>query len=373
MKIGILTFWWSQDNYGQLLQCFALQKYLRDMGHEAYLIRYRYSTDTKKTLFIVKVFKAFNIIKLLRYLSKKLKKYKITNEQVLFNREFDDFRNKYLCFSKEIYSTYLELKENPPLADAYIVGSDQVWNYKLLDIPRSNPCHAYFLDFGPENVKRLSYAASFGVSELPDVVKATIKPLLANFNYISVREENGVSLCKQCGCKKVEWVCDPTLLLDASCYRVLYRDCIDNIQKPEKKYIFLYMLSNECSFDIQNVYNYAASKKLDVVYVTGNGRIDNKEKQFPNIPTWLYLVDNSEYIITNSFHCGVFSSLFHKQFGIVPLSGNDKGMNARFDSLFARLGIESRYIIKDDFSVLDNKYTITNNKEMPSFIKYLGE
>ncbi len=124
----------------------------------------------------------------------------------------------------------------------------------------------------------------------------------------------------------------------------------------KRKFILLYMLKNKCDFNIQYVYEFAAAKKLEIIYVTGNGIIDGKDKFFATIPEWLYLIDNAEYVITNSFHCAVFSIIFMKQFGVLPLSGIDVGMNSRFDSLFEFLGTGCRYIKETDFSILEETY-----------------
>ena len=353
MRIGIITFWWSNDNYGQLLQCYALQKYLRDLGHEVYLIKYNFRSDLKKNPLLIKVIKALNPYFLIRFLLQKKHKKQIMYEELKNNRKFNEFREKYINFSEKQYNSYLELQHNPPEADCYIVGSDQVWNYKYLDIPRSASYRPMFLDFGNENIKRLAYAASWGVKELPEEIIKVLNPLLSKFNYIGVREQSGIELCSQCGRDDAEWVCDPTLLLPAEKYREIYEN--EEIRKPKDKYLLLYLLNNRFSFDKQKVYEFAKSKELEVVYITGNGMVDKHKKFFATIPEWLYFVDNAEYVITNSFHCGVFSTIFNKKFGIVPLCGNDEGMNARFDSLFEVRGIGSRYISEYDFSVLETK------------------
>ena len=353
MKIGILTFYWARDNYGQLLQCYALQKYLRDAGHEAFLIRYNWSLDALSTPLWKKAFKALNPVKLYNFIAGKIRAKKLLDEQKQHDRHFDDFRAKYIAFLPTDYAHFSELRENPPECDAYVVGSDQVWNFSWCGKSKA-PIHAYFLDFGGEGVKRLSYAASWGVTAISEEYRAEIAPLLSRFDYISVREESGVGLCRECGRSDAEWVCDPTLLLGAETYRAIYRE--NEIRKPKSKFLLLYMLANKCDFDIQAVYDFAKSKNLSVVYVTGNGVVDNREKYFATIPEWLYLMDNAEYVVTNSFHCGVFSTIFEKKFGIVRLTGGLEGMNARFDSLFALRGTGARYVWDRDFSVLDVPY-----------------
>lgn len=370
MTIGILTFWWSQDNYGQVLQCYALQKFLRDLGHEAFLIRYNNTNDLKRLPLFLRLLKAFNPVILYKYLKKKIRFAKVLNEQIEYNRHFDDFRKKYIPFSGKEYTSFKELKQNPPAADVYIVGSDQVWNYWNMRLwCYKNPIHAYFLDFGSDSTKRLSYAASWGRKELSEEYKEEIVPMLAKFNYISVREQNGIDLCAQCGKNDAEWVCDPTLILSAEKYRELYQN--ENVRKQSSKYLFLYMLNNKFSFDIQKIYDFAQSKGLEVVYITGNGKIDKYPKYFATIPEWLYLVDNAEYVITNSFHCSVFSTIFNKKFGIVPLCDKDEGMNARFDSLLDLRGIDKHYIFEDDFSAIEKEYTAKDIEVSGNFLNIL--
>ena len=276
MKIGILTFWWSQDNYGQLLQCYALQKYLRDAGHDAFLIRYDSRNDFFRTPFILRFFKALNPVLLCKFLQHKINSKKLLEESKLNDRHFDDFRENYIVQSENVYTLYNQLKENPPEADVYIVGSDQVWNFSLFKTVNNckNLIHAYFLDFGSTQTKRISYAASWSCSDLRSDIIEKISPLLKNFDYVSVREKSGINLCRKCGYDTAEFRCDPTLLLTAENYRSLYKENCDT-SKRKNPYLFLYMLNNTCDFDIQKVYEFGERKNLEIVYVTGNGKIDS--------------------------------------------------------------------------------------------------
>lgn len=362
LKIGILTFWWSNDNYGQLLQCYALQKYLRDAGHDAFLIRYDSRNDFIRTPFILRCLKALNPVLLCKFLRHKIQ-YKINSKKLLEeskinDRHFDDFRAKYIVQSENVYTSYNQLKENPPEADVYIVGSDQVWNFYE---HRLNQCrnlvHAYFLDFGSKQTKRISYAASWSCSDLRPDIFEEISPLLKKFDYVSVREKSGINLCRKCGYDTAEFRCDPTLLLLAEDYRSMYKENYGT-SKRKNPYLFLYMLNNVCDFEIQKVYEFAERKNLEVVYVTGNGKIDRYEKTFATIPQWLSLIDNAEYVVTNSFHCCVFSLLFEKKFGVVPLTKTLAGMNSRIETLSEIFGIKPRWIMEDEggvFSVLEEE------------------
>jgi hypothetical protein len=354
MRIGVMTFWWSDDNYGQLLQCYALQKYLRDAGHDAYLIRYDPRNDYVKTPLGKKMLKALNPALLCRFLAWQVKKRARAKLDALNKRrEFDVFRDEHIRQSAKTYTSYRELAVDPPDADAYITGSDQVWNPDFLGVPRSaGPLRAFMLDFGSAATKRLAYAASFGKERLDDGVIQKMAPLLKRFEYVSAREQSGVTICRQCGVD-AEWVPDPTMLLPAEAYRALYNGAAP-FPMPGEPYCLLYMLGNKHEFPVQQVYDWARERGFAVVYVSGNAQYDKYPKTYATIPQWLYLVDHAAYVVTNSFHCGVFSMLFGKKFGVVPLSGEASGMNGRFASLFARFGIAPRFVTAGDISALEN-------------------
>ena len=354
MKIGIMTFWWSEDNYGQILQCYALQKYLRDTGHDAYLIRYDPRKDYIKNPLTARFLKALNPIKLYNFIRHKLRLYRAAKEQQACPRYFSQFRNRYLVQSEKIYTSYNQLKTDPPTADMYIVGSDQVWNFYTSKLQKViNTVHAYFLDFGGKNIKRVSYAASWGNFFIEKNFREEIQPLLERFDYVSVREKSGIAICEDCHAQ-ADWVPDPVFLLNTEAYRSLYME--NSFDKPQKKYVFLYLLSNPCDCSIVDIKRWAESKGLDVVYVSGNNSIDGHTKIFASIPQWLYLIDNAEYVITNSFHCCVVSSMFHKRYAAVPVKGLISGMNSRLDSLWELLEVSPRLFINNNFSVLDVKY-----------------
>lgn len=363
MIIGILTFWWSQDNYGQLMQCYALQKYLRDAGHDAKIIPYNNKYEYISKQLWKRILKAMNPILLSRYVKKKLHNAAVLDEQSKNSRHFDEFRKEFIHFYQEEYSSYSQLVENPPIADVYIVGSDLVWGVSAAawDKRYEAIINAYFLNFGKPETKRFSYAASWGTDSIKKESAAIIAPLLERFDYVSVREKSGVELCRKCSYENAEWVCDPTMLLSAQQYREIYNG--SKVRKRSKPFLLLYMLNNRCDFDIEKVYEFAAVKGLEVVYVTGNGRIDKYEKFYATIPEWLYLIDCAEYVITNSFHGSVLSTIMETQYGVIRLSGEDANTNVRFDSLFEWCAIEKRFITSEDFSVMDKEFQIHNTQE----------
>jgi hypothetical protein len=352
IKIGIMTFWWSDDNYGQLLQCYALQKYLRNAGHDAFLIRYDPRNDYVKTPLWKKTIKAVNQVALANYLKFKIRKYSDIKEKKEHSRHFGEFRKEHIRQTDRIYYSYKELAENPPEADVYITGSDQVWNPDFIGFKNNNnQTRAFFLDFGSHATKRIAYAASFGKEWFEDDFVQEITPLLKRFDYISVREKSGLDICRQCGVTNAEWAPDPTMLLNNVDYRALYGPI--NQSDNEGPYCLVYMLSNECDFSIETVYDWANTINNKVLYITGNVKHDKYEKTYATIPEWLYFIDKAEYVITNSFHCSVFSLLFQKKIGVVPLTGKSTGMNSRFDSLFETFDIQQQFI-DASFAVFNN-------------------
>jgi hypothetical protein len=360
MKIGIMTLWWSDDNYGQLLQCYALQKYLRDAGHDAYLIRYDPRTDYIKTPVWKKVLKAFDPAKLINYLS--YKKRLISNRREMKDnpRGFNDFREKYIKQTDKIYYSYDELVSDPPEADVYITGSDQVWNTFSLSFEQAcKKLQAYFLNFGSHEIRRIAYAASFGKETVANDFIREISPLLERFDYISVREKSGLTICHQCGIENVDWVPDPTLLLSTDDYRLLYKN--EQPVWPKKPYLFLYLLGNKTRFSFESVYQWAKEKNLEVIYVSGNVQVDKYKKVYATIPQWISLIENAECIITNSFHGCVFSIIFHKRLIPIMLTGKYVSeMNTRVESLFKLL--EIKCINDNHANQLDNIYDFNKNR-----------
>lgn len=369
MKIGIMTFWWSQDNYGQLLQCYALQKYLRDAGHDAYLIRYNSQSDYVPLPFYERLKKACNITDVVKFLCRKIKEKKSRLEIIDNPRFFDNFRDENIVSSENVYNHFSELTIEPPDADLYIVGSDQVWSSIMSPIKSyENVTNAFFLNFGSKEVRRISYAASWGADKITDEYIKFISPLLERFSSVSVREEKGIELCRKC--KRDDAICvpDPTFLLTAEDYASAF---INEKKYIEEKYVVLYLLNNPFMFNLDLIYEWAKEKNLKVKYITGNGLVDKYDKIYPSIPEWLELINNAEYIITNSFHCSVFSLLFKKKFAVIPLVGAYKGLNSRMDSLFKLCGIKGRYLYEDSFNIIEEEYDCNTESIRTNAITFL--
>jgi hypothetical protein len=342
-KIGIVTFWRSEDNYGQLLQCYALQRFLKGMGQDVFLIKNtkdymgkgRCGAMKRKAVKLISYLFHFRFIALYDKLCTLIQGIKYRwggGKNRSYSRCFEEFRNKYIVSTAQEY-TIGKLKKNPPAADIYICGSDQVWN-------ATNPSPVYYLDFG-EGCKRIAYAASFGGIEVSDIPEKGIRKMayyLKRFDVITVREPKGIAICEKAGREDAKCVIDPTLLLSKSDYAELSQAT----DLPEKNYLLLYLLGNKTSLDIENVYRFAGDKDLSVVYVASQGRVDNYPKVYPTIEEWLFLVDHAEYVVTNSFHGTVFSIIMNKPFYTLPLTGAFEKMNERVETLLNKYGLSDR-------------------------------
>ncbi len=342
LKIGVMTFWESQENYGQLLQAYAFQKYLKNKGHAPFLIRYNKAQSVKKHKpgFFQRLLKA-NWKKLLNAhaLRKKLK-VAFASPTVLPNRHFEEFKHAYLDFSPELYTSISHLQFSPPEADIYIAGSDQIWNYSFI-----GDHEPFFLRFGSADTLRIAYAASFGHKELPQEVKARFRRSLKNFDAVSVREHSGVTLCHEMGCE-ARVLPDPTVLLEKEDWYSLSRE-IPSFKNYNGKKIFVYTLGNRPSD--------AKGKLLEFVAALPNTKVahvsvhkDSSGNAFPSIEEWLGYMKDCDLVITNSFHGMMLSTIFNKNFIGLPASGDKVGMNERLKTLVTAFNLQNHLLYAFD-------------------------
>ena len=329
MRIGILTQP-LHNNYGGLLQNFALQLTLRKMGHTVVTLDVRH-----------KSYKLNPIDRMIRFFARSLKRIK-GDKNVLFldvvtqvnfynvpQKSQKEFIDKYLViesFSNPLDKTFWESHD----LDALVVGSDQVWRYRF------SPCILnYFLDFakGKSNLNRISYAASFGVDywDGGNEWVAPIKILLQQFDAISVREESGIEVCRTTFGNDAKLVLDPTLLLTAEDYKQILPEC----QNSSVKTCAVYIL-DPTSDQIHRVNEICHEKGLTVRYIGLPNR-----KGFPSIESWLSEIFSAEYVITDSFHGTVFSILAHKRFTTIVNSSRGA---ARFETLLSMLDLKDRMV-----------------------------
>lgn len=344
MRIGIITQP-LHSNYGGLLQNYALQQVLLRMGHEPITIDQK---NVPPPLYIV-LGSAIKTLLLKSVGKGKLRKLPLSkrqNECILCN--IKSFVDNYIRHTPKVegYKEIKTMAENL-LLDAFIVGSDQVWR----------PCynrHLYhsFLDFAISwKVKKVAYAASFGVDSWEYTVRQTqkCKELIQLFDAVSVREKSGIALCSDYFNREACQMLDPTMLLSAEDYIKLVEQ---ESEPPSKGNLLIYILDNELN-KTDLVAKIAEELGLMPFSVKDGGwkkRLDKMEMlTHPSVTSWLRGFMDAEFVICDSFHGSVFSIIFNKPFIVIP---NKNRGNTRFDSLLQLFGLESRFIEGNDWSVV---------------------
>ena len=340
-KVGLITIY-MVFNYGAELQAYATQKVLKLMGYDAELINYPFyknkrhiSTKASKPTFPFSIEK-----KISEWAYPKIARLKILlqhnrNEKKRIDN-FLQFHNENTSLSPE-YRTIESLYNSVKKYDAYVVGSDQVWNpgiYSSLD--------PYFLKFAPKKSKRLSYASSFGVSHIPDYTNNYFRDALSELDNISVREENAVQLVNDLCGKEALWVLDPTLLLNVREWMEVAKPVAD---LPEK-YLLLYELT-PCPYLKELALKIAKEEDLKVVRITKDAALVEKDGSIINVTDagpseFLWMFDHADFVVTNSFHGTAFSINFNKDFFVVtPARMNN---NSRQQSILRLFNLSERII-----------------------------
>jgi hypothetical protein len=334
MKIAVVTTHYA-NNYGALLQTFALQRFLNNsLGQESEVLAY-YPPWYKTSWTIFK--KPRNLKDFVKNLIKLLS-YDIHKGMMARARKNQEFIKKNIIKSKKSFFNENELTDISNY-ECYICGSDQVWNLRLRNEP------IFFLNFTKNivGIKKIAYAPSV-TDPIPSDSIDVIKGYLKNLDAISVRESNDVDVIQSLTNKTVYHVADPVLLLLPSDWE--YLAISPKISKP---YIMCYFI-NCSNLAIKTVKKIRKMTGYPVVYVNVEG-IDKIKADY-NIRDadpfeFLGYIKDASFIITNSFHCTAFSLLFKKDYFMIPkLVGNK-----RIESLQNKLGIENRCI---DFKKIES-------------------
>lgn len=364
MKIGIITLPFN-SNYGGLLQAFALQTVLKQMGHEVWSVNRR----NRIMPFKIKVLSSTNrlIKSILKGEMGVIRSWATAEEELVI----DQHTNRFLSENIRTTDFMKSEKDFEKLVrykfDAYVVGSDQVWRPKYS--PRLTNHFLGFID-GTADTKRISYAASFGVDNWEFTPEQTgeCKKLVAKFNAVSVREDSAVKLCKENFGIDATQVLDPTLLLPKEEYiRLVEKDKIPECngtlltyvldKSPDKQEFIKKIISetglNEVSIMPKSLFRDAGRKKInDCIY--------------PPVTAWLRGFMDAKYVVTDSFHGMAFAIIFNKPF--LALGNTKRGMT-RFSSLVKLLGLEDRIILTADSNLTEKLYVPIDFQKVNEILK----
>jgi len=343
MKIGIVTlpFNW---NYGGILQTYALQNVLKELGHEAVTI----NRNTVLMPFKMKVLSFARRFMLRSIFMKKVvvRTWPKKEEEKTIRQHTDRFIKEHIAVT-DLFKSENDFRSIERYGfEAFIAGSDQVWRPKYSPVPEN-----HFFGFLPDNNNaiRLSYAASFGVDHWEYTQKKTkaCAKLAQKFNAISVRENSAIELCKKHLGVDSKLVLDPTLLVPKEQYIALVEQ--DRIEKmPGSLFNYVLDLTPEKVAFIQQAADCLGLKTFSSTAAgtfrdLGSKRLS--ECIFPPVTRWLRSFMDAEFVITDSFHGTAFSIIFNKPFIAI---GNKKRGISRFTSLLKMVGLENRLVLEID-------------------------
>ncbi len=357
-SVGIITIC-KCNNYGAELQAFATQKKLEIMGYRSEIIDYKYyktwdfhDTEMSKPLLSMR-FKVFLIYVI---------KYRIINAilELVMSIFIRSIRNRNIRFKKfhlnntkfsRTFNSMDDLYKHTPIYDVYVTGSDQVWNPNA-----SSSIEPYFLTFAPKCKRKVSYASSFGISEIPYSLRAKYKNWLCEYDALSVREKNGSILIKELLGIEATWVLDPTLLLDKNQWMLVAK----KIPNVPKHYVLIYQLSKSQAI-VKLAKRIGREKNIPVICIAKHAIMLGKSDGIKNIydagpAEFLSLIEGADYVITNSFHGTAFAINFCVPFYTI-ISFHNKN-NSRMESLLELVGLKSR-MIEDTVDTYSFNYDVS--------------
>ncbi len=316
-KAGILTFH-RADNYGAVLQCYAMQEHLKKNGIDAKVIDYtneKILNLYKSYISLIKTYEKYKNLNLSFPFLKAVKTYCKNIFLISKNKKhnaFELFRSKYLNLSENVtdYTDFLNKSLN---YDMLFVGSDQVWNKKMYD---GNYDLVYFLKGTASKIVKVAYAASAG-DTIPQEDTDKIKKLLEGFDYISVRESSLSEQLTEVTGRECLSVLDPVFLLSFEEWEKLLLS-----QNPYKKerYILSYNISADTTIkEYMSLVDSVAEKLNLKVYEIGTQKHSSREgRVFTSAgpKEFLQLIAGAEFIYTSSFHATAFSIILKKQFNV---------------------------------------------------------
>lgn len=327
-KVGILTFHMAH-NYGAMLQAYALETAIRNLGYQCEVIDYRfpYIDSWSRIEWFDDLINRYGVISgSARYINRLLHGYYSPNNMHI---RFNDFERNIIHHSEKIYRNKKEIDYLP--YDVIVFGSDQIWNSALTD----GIAEEYIGGFKTNNgTRKISYAASCGLSDFQEDSRDLYYTYLKDFSEISVREHSFQNTLISRGFD-AKWVLDPTMLLSKEDYLSLLND---NVSYKED-YLLVYVFEEDVKmYDAIRSYAYNRGYKIIAIAYKKKAEMHGMDVRTNCGPLdFLSLIYHAKHVITTSFHGVVFSILFQKTFHCIP----HPNYHERTDSLLEMFGLQS--------------------------------
>ena len=357
MKVGIITWW--RNNYGSILQALALQQKLNQYNDLQYEIICQFG---KKATSVDNVFDKIKSVGLAETCKRVFWKVAFKGLR-LRNKKMQQFVDENLKVSNLQYNEH-DIADSNKYYDTYICGSDQIWNPDL--VPTDS---MYWLPFVEKGKNKIAYAPSFGASTVSEKQKEQIKANLSTFKAVSCRENSGARTINLIiDEKKCEAVLDPTMLIERGFWDTISENKIYN-----EKYIFAYMLRGTAT-QRKYIENIAREKNLKSVSIPflDYEKIDLYDLKFGDYKLWdadpaefISAIRHAEYVFCDSFHCIVFSILYHRPFFVFPKVGANgkvkESQISRMTDLLELAEIKNRILFDNEEADLDAEIDWNNS------------
>lgn len=326
MKVEIITLH-RITNFGSMLQTYATQTVVEKLGHQAEVMDFvPIGISYKRAIFPID--KVPFLIQVAKFIPRFIC---MTTEFVVMK----SFIRKYIKVSSTLYHNYEEVMNCIPKADVYLSGSDQVWNTQ-----NHNPdddLKIYYLGFAPKGKKRVAYAGSFGKNDFTEIETVIMKEYLAQYDSISVREDDGLNILKRMGINNGVHVVDPTLLLKGD----EWREFASSHKKPKPGYIFVYNLNrNKLIKKIAKQLSKDTGLRIINFADTYDFILGAKNRLVNNAFDFINHIAGADYVVTDSFHGTAFSINLNRQVVTVKAPR----YNSRLESILRLTGLESRMV-----------------------------
>lgn len=340
-------------NYGSQLQARATVKILEDMGLEYEILDYR----KKGIMFKIKaISRLFNPVAIDNFLLSRQKAKAIKDlPQVLERNKLFDAYSKEHFLNKVVFVDYFkQLQERAKQYKAVLTGSDQLWS------PAGFGTNFFNLMFVPDNIRKISFASSFGVSKIPAYQRKTARTFLNRIEYISMRENQGAAIVKDLTGRDVPVLMDPVFVYT----KEEWADIVPLNKEYLFPYIFCYFLGDNVEYR-KRVKEFAEKNSLKIIAINFCNSYTEYDKTFGDITPYdvnpdrfLNLLRGADYICTDSFHGAAFSIIMEKRFVIFNRYAEEASIsrNSRISSLCENLNLEQcRGTENVDLSVLFSK------------------
>lgn len=331
-KTGIITMH-RVENYGSLLQAYALQQCLTKLGVNSEIIDYKYPNEAHY----------FNGVKSkIRRLVSSLFDVFLGFPKLQRRKKFRKFIERYLILSSSMYHTKEEIEENPPYYDFYLTGSDQVWNPKYVS---TDP--TFMFSFVKGEIVCASYASSFATEIIPKEYLDDYSTYLSRYKLISVRESSGVEIVRKITGMNAFLACDPTLLLTNNDWSKLALRSKLNVGGP---YILIYILTYSFNPypEVDELIDFV-QEKMGMQIIILNGRKEDYYRKNTRViknagpEDFIKLFKCASFVITTSFHGTVFAQIFKVPF--YSIIKNSSQSDSRIHDLLKNADLESRLLV----------------------------